>query len=82
MDQLLDICKWVYEIATYNMRRVCVTISFYIVNKPPYIRIRLIAAKENEGLKHVAYINYTLNELSQILDTLCLLITVRPSIVL
>ena len=52
------------------MIRVCVKISFYIVNKPPYNRIRLIAAKENEGLKHVAYINYTLNELSQILGYL------------
>ena len=27
MDQELDICNRVYEIATYNMRRVCVTIK-------------------------------------------------------
>ena len=34
-DQELDICHRVYEIATYNMRRVCVTIKKYNVNKAP-----------------------------------------------
>ena len=34
MDQKLDICNRVYEIATYNMRTVCVTINKYNVNKP------------------------------------------------
>ena len=70
MDQELDICNRVYEIATYNMRRVCVTIKKYNVSKPPDIQIRLFTAKENEDLKQVAYVNYTLNEfkeLSQIL---------------
>ena len=70
MDQELDICNRVYEIATYNMRRVCVTIKKYNVSKPPYIQIRLFTAKENEDLKQVACVNYTLNEfkeLSQIL---------------
>ena len=70
MDQELDICNRVYEISTYNMRRVCVTIKKYNVSKPPYIQIRLFTAKENEDLKQVAYVNYTLNEfkeLSQIL---------------
>ena len=62
MDQELDICNRVYEIVTYNMRRVCVTIKKYSVNKPPYIQIRLFTAKENENLKQVAYVNYTLNE--------------------
>ena len=38
MDQELDICKK-YEIATYNMRRVCVTNKKYNVNKPPYLQI-------------------------------------------
>ena len=66
MDQELDICNKVYEIATYNMRRVCVTIKKYSVNKPPYIQIRLFTAKENEGLKQVAYVNYTLNELKEL----------------
>ena len=47
MDQELDICNRVYEIATYNVRRVCVTIKKYNVSKPPYIQIRLFAAKEN-----------------------------------
>ena len=37
MDQELEICKSVYEIATYNMRRMCVTIKKYSVNKSPYI---------------------------------------------
>ena len=31
MDQELSICNRVYEIATYNMRRVCVTIKKYNV---------------------------------------------------
>ena len=70
MDQELEICNRVYEIATYNMRRVCVTIKKYSVIKPPYNQIRLFTAKENESMKQVAYVNYTLNEfkeLSQIL---------------
>ena len=70
MDQELDICNRVYKIATYNMRRVCVTIKKYNVGKPPYIQIRLFTAKENEAMKQVAYVNYILNEfkeLSQIL---------------
>ena len=45
IDQELDICNRVYEILTYNMRRVCVTIKKYSVNKPPYIQIRLFTAK-------------------------------------
>ena len=39
MDQVLDICNKVYEIATYDITRVSVTIKKYSVNKPPYIRI-------------------------------------------
>ena len=66
MDQELDICNRVYEIATYNMRRVCVTIKKYNVSKPPYIQIRLFTAKETEDLKQVAYVNYTLNELKEL----------------
>ena len=52
------------------MRRVGVTIKNYNVSKPHYIQIRLFTAKENEDLKQVACVNYTLNEfkeLSQIL---------------
>ena len=70
MDQELDICNRVYEIATYNLSRLCVTIKKYNVNKPPYIQIRIFTAKENKAMKQVAYVNYTLNEfkeLSQIL---------------
>ena len=69
MDQELDICNRVYEIATYVMRRVWVTIKKYSVNKPLYNQIRLFTAKENEAMKQVAYVNYTLNkfkELSQV----------------
>ena len=68
MDQELANCNKVYAIATYNRRQVCVTIKKY--KKPPYIQIRLFTAKENEAMKRVAYVNYTLNEfkeLSQIL---------------
>ena len=64
MDQELEICNRVYELATYNKSRVCVTIKKYNVNKPPYIR--LFTARENEDLKQVAYVNYTLNELSEL----------------
>ena len=70
MDQELDICNRVYEIATYNMRRVCVTIKKYNVSKPPYIQIRLFIAKENEDLKQVAYVNYTLNEFKELAQIL------------
>ena len=45
----------------------------YNVNKPPHIRIRLFAAKENEAMKQVAY---ELKELSQFWQTLCLMIVV------
>ena len=52
------------------MRRACVTIKKYSVNKPPYIQIRLFTAKVNEAMKQVVYVNYNLNEfkeMSQIL---------------
>ena len=70
MNQALDICNRVYEIATYNMRSLCVTIKKHNVIKPPYIQIRIFTAKENKARKQVAYVNFTLNEfkeLSQIL---------------
>ena len=67
MDQELEICNRVYEIATYNMGRVCVTIKKYSVNKPPYIQIRLFTARENEAMKQVAYTLNEFKELSQIL---------------
>ena len=67
LDQELANCNKVYDIVTYKKRNVCVTINN--VNKPPYIQNRLFTAKENEAMKQVAYVNYTLNkfkELSQI----------------
>ena len=70
MDQELDICKRVYEIALYNMMKVCVTINEYNVNKPPYIQIRLFTAKENEVNKQVAYVNNTLNKFKEMSQTL------------
>ena len=76
MDQELDICNRVYEIATYNMRRVCVTIKKYNVNKPPYIQIRFFNAKEKKDLKQVAYVTiHLMNSKSfpNFLETLCLL---------
>ena len=66
MEQELANCHAVYDVATYKKRRVCVKIKKYSVNKPPYIQIRLFTAKENEDLKHVAYVNYTLNELKEL----------------
>ena len=81
IDQELDICNRVNETATYNMRRVCVTIKKYNVSKPPYIQIRLFTAKENEHLKQVTYVNYTLNEfkeLSQILGDFMFVDNFKP----
>ena len=81
MDQELDICNRVNEIATYNARRVGVTIKKYSVDKPPYIQIRLFTAKENEAMKQVAYVNYTLNEfkdLSQILGEFMFVDNCKP----
>ena len=66
MDQELANCNKVYDIATHNRRQVCVTIKKYNVNKTPYIQIRLFTAKENEAMKQVAYVNYTLNEFKEL----------------
>ena len=54
------------DIATYNRRQVCVTIKKYNVEEPPYIQIRLFTAKENEAMKQVAYVNYTLNDFNEL----------------
>ena len=81
MDLQLANCNKVYDIATYNRRQVCVTIKKYNVSKPPYIQIRLFTAKENEVLKQVAYVNYTLNEfkeLSQILGDFMFVDNCKP----
>ena len=65
-DQELDICKSVYEIATHNIRRVCVKIKKYSVNRPHFIHVWLFTAKENEAMKQVAYVNYTFNEIVEL----------------
>ena len=62
-----------YDTASCNRRQVCVTIKKYNANKTPYIQIRLFTEKENEAMKQVASVNYTLNdfkELSQFLGDL------------
>ena len=66
MDQEPDICNRVKEIATYNMRSVCVTVKKYSVNKPSHNQIRLFTAKDNEAMKQVAYVNDTLNEFKEL----------------
>ena len=71
MEQELANCHAVYDVAAYKKRKVFVTIKQYSVNKPSYIQIRLFTAKENEVLKQVAFVNYTLNkfeELAQVLE--------------
>ena len=70
MEQELANCHAVYDVVTYKKRRVCVTINKYSMNKPPYIQIRLFTAKENEVLKQVAYVNYTLNEFKELAQVL------------
>ena len=66
MEQELAKCHAVYDVSTYKKRRVCVTIKKYSLNKPLYIQIRLFTAKENEVLKQVAYVNYTLDEFKEL----------------
>ena len=46
--------------------RACDIIKNYKVNEPPYIQIRFFTAKENEAMKQVAYVNYTLDELKEL----------------
>ena len=70
MEQELANCHAVNDVATYKKRRVHVTVKKYSVNKPPYIQIRLNATKENEVLKQVAYVNYTLNEFKELAQVL------------
>ena len=70
MDQELDIGNRVYEIATYHMRRVCVTIKKYNLNKLPYVQIRIFTGKENEAMKQTVYVNYTLNEFKELSEIL------------
>ena len=53
------------HIANYKRRQVGDTIKKYNVIKTSYIQIRLFTAKVNEGMKQVAYINYTLNEFKE-----------------
>ena len=48
------------------MRRLYVTIKTCSVNKLPFFQIRHFIAKENEELKQVAYVNYTLNEFKEL----------------
>ena len=69
-DKELANCNKVYDIATYNRRQVCVTIKNYKVIKPHFIQIRLFTAEDNEVLKHVAYVNCTLNELKELSQNL------------
>ena len=66
MEMVLDICNRIYEIASYDMRRVCFKIEKSSMNNPPYTQIRLFTAKKNEGLKQVAYVNSTLNDFKEI----------------
>ena len=70
MEQELANCHAVYDVETYKKRKVCVTIKKYSVNKPLYIQIRLFTAKENQVLKQVAYVNYTLNEFKELAQVL------------
>ena len=70
MEQELANCHTVYDVATYKKRRVCVTIKKYSVNRPSYNQIELFTAKENEVLKQVAYVNYTLNEFKELAQVL------------
>ena len=69
----------VKDVATNKKIRVCVTIKKRSVNKLPNIQIRLFTAMENEELKQVAFVNYTLNEFKKcpkFRENLCFLRTV------
>ena len=66
MEQKLANCHALHDIASHKNRRVCVTIKNYGVNKRPYNQIRLFTAKENEVLKHTAYVIYTSSEVQEL----------------
>ena len=70
MDQELANCNKVYDLESFNRRQTCVPLKKYNVNKRPYIQIRLFIAKENEAMKQVAYVNYTLNKFKELSQTL------------
>ena len=62
MEQELANSHAVNDIARDKKGRVGLTTKKYSVNKPPFIPIWLFIAMENEVLKQVAYVNYSLNE--------------------
>ena len=66
MEQELANCHAVYDKATYKTRRVHVTIKKCSANKPSYNRIRIFTAIENEVLKEIAYVNYSLNDFKEL----------------
>ena len=70
VEQEIENCLAVYDVATYKKRRVCVIIKKYSVKQPPYIQIRLFTAKENEVLKQSAFVNYTLKEFKELAQVL------------
>ena len=81
IDQDLDICNRKHKIATHNLRKVCVKIKKYNVNKPPYFQSRLFTAKVNEDLKETPCVNYTSNdfeELSQTLEDFMSVVNFKP----
>ena len=49
---------------------VCVTSKKCNVNKPTYIQILLFTAKDNENLKHVVFVNYTLKDFKELAQAL------------
>ena len=70
MDQELVISNRVNGIATCNIRKLCITIKKYNLNKPTYNQIPLFFSNENEAMKQVAYVNYTLNEMKELFQIL------------
>ena len=81
MDQELTNGNKLYDIATYNRRKFCVTIKKYNVNKPPYIQIRLFTAKENEEMTLKAYVLYTLNNFNELSQIFCYLVFALNSMI-
>ena len=70
MEQEHANCHAAYDVARNKKCRECLIIKKYSVNTSPYIQIRLFTSKENEVLKKVAYVNYTLNEFKELAQVL------------
>ena len=71
MDEQLKLAHKVVEVVNRAIRKICVTLLRYNVDKPEssYAQIRLFARKkEDEKFQQVVYVNYKLEEFINLVD--------------